>query len=63
MSMMQFNYCKQDKHESLEDWADPILSLAIKVFRELPEAYMNKKATLRFCQVRYDLDAGQHECV
>ena len=61
--MIQFNHCKQDKHESLEDWADPVLSLAIKVFRELPEAYMNKKATLRFCQMRYDLDAGQHEYV
>jgi hypothetical protein len=48
MSMIQFNNCKQDKHETLEDWADRVLSLANKAFRELPEAYMNRQATLRF---------------
>jgi hypothetical protein len=63
MSMIQFNNCKQDKHESLEDWADRVLSLANTAFRELPEAYMNKQATLRFCQGCYDMDAGQHACV
>jgi hypothetical protein len=63
MSMIQFNNCKQDKHASLEDWADRVLSLANKAFRELPEAYMNKQATLRFCQGSYDMDAGQHACV
>ena len=59
MSMIQFNNCKQDKHESLEDWVDRVLSLANKAFRELPEAYMNRQATLRFCQGCYDMDAGQ----
>jgi hypothetical protein len=63
MSMIQFNNCKQDKHESLEDWVDRVLSLANKAFRELPEAYMNRQATLRFCQGCYDMDAGQHACV
>jgi hypothetical protein len=34
MSMIQFNNCKQDKHESLEYWADRVLSFANKAFRE-----------------------------
>jgi hypothetical protein len=63
MSMIQFNNCKQDKHESLEDWADRVLSLINKAFRELPESYMNEQVTLRFCQGCYDMDAGQHACV
>ena len=63
MSLIQFHNCKQEKHDSLEDWADRVLSLANKAFRELPEAYMNKQATLRFCQGCYDMDAGQHACV
>jgi hypothetical protein len=47
--MIQFNNCKQDKHETLEDWADRVLSLANKAFRELPEAYMNRILLLFFC--------------
>jgi hypothetical protein len=63
MSMIQFQNCKQEKHESLEDWADRVLSLANKAFWELPETYMNKQATLRFCQGCYDMEAGQHACM
>ena len=33
----QFQNCKQEKHASLEDWADRVLSLANKAFREFPE--------------------------
>lgn len=55
MSQIQFYNCKQNKHESLEDWADRVLSLANKAFRELPEAHMNKQATLKFCQGCYDM--------
>lgn len=61
--MIQFlQNCRQVRHESLEDWADRVLSLANKAFRELPEAYMNKQATLRFCQGCYDTKAGQRAC-
>jgi hypothetical protein len=34
MSMIQFNNCKQDKHESLEYWENRVLSFANKAFRE-----------------------------
>jgi len=63
MSMIQFQNCKQEKHASLVNWADRVLSLANKAFRELPETYMNKQATLRFCQGCYDMEAGQHACI
>ena len=56
--MIHLQNFKQEKHESLEDWPDRVLSLANNVFRELPEQYMNKQATLRFYQGCYDMEAG-----
>ena len=46
----RFQQATQNTGESLEDWADRIVTLATRAFRELPESYANQKAVVRFCQ-------------
>ena len=45
-----FLQATQDPRESLEDWADRVMTLATKAFRDLPEEYANEQAVLRICQ-------------
>jgi hypothetical protein len=45
--------------EPLDDWADRVVTLATKAFRELPEDYMYKQAVLRFCHGCADKEAGE----
>ena len=47
MSMIQFQNCKQEKHESLEEWANRVLSLANKASRELPETSKLRRGFVR----------------
>jgi hypothetical protein len=51
---------KTETTEKLEDWADRLLSLATKAFRDLPEEHVYSQAIWRFCQGCYDKEAGQH---
>ena len=46
----RFQQATQNTGESLEDWADRIVTLATRAFRELPESYANQQAVVRFCQ-------------
>ena len=55
---MQLNNARQNAEETLEDWADNVLSLAIRAFRDLPEEHMYQQAVLRLCQGVSDKDAG-----
>ena len=48
---VQFQTSVQNQNESLEDWADRVLSLATKAFRELPEEHMTRQAIMKFCRV------------
>lgn len=57
---IQFNGARQVPHEKLEDWADRVLSLAIKAFRDLPEEHTYRQAIWKICQGCSDKDAGQH---
>ena len=56
------NEC-QDESETLRDWADRILTLAAKAYKDLPEAWIRRHAIIRFCMGCLDLDAGQHACI
>ena len=47
---VQFNNARQAPEESLEDWADRVLSLATRAFRTLPDDYMYEQAVMRLCQ-------------
>lgn len=55
-----FNSTRQSIDESLEDWADIIMTLATKAFRDLPDDYMYRQAILRFCHGCTDRDAGEN---
>ena len=55
------NEC-QDESETLRDWADRILTLAAKAYKDLPEAWIRRHAIIRFCMGCLDLEAGQHAC-
>ena len=56
------NEC-QDECESLRDWADRILTLAAKAYKDLHEAWVRRHAMMRFCMGCLDLEAGQHACI
>lgn len=49
--------------EKLEDWADRLLSLAMKAFLEIPEEHIYSQAVWRFCQGCCDEEAGQHAAI
>ena len=55
------NEC-QDEGETLRDWADRILTLAAKAYKDLPEAWIRRHAIIRICMGCLDLEAGQHAC-
>ena len=54
----RFRQATQASGESLEDWADRILTLATKAFKRLPEHYSSKQAVIRFCEGLLDREAG-----
>ncbi|VDI42212.1 Hypothetical predicted protein [Mytilus galloprovincialis] len=57
---VQFMSARQNANEKLEDWADRVLSLACKAFRDLPDNYMYTQAIWKICQGCSDKEAGQH---
>lgn len=57
-AQVQFQIARQQADENLEDWADRVLSLATKAFRDLPEDHMYQQAVLRLCQGVSDKEAG-----
>jgi hypothetical protein len=58
-AMIKFSNACQDKNELLDEWADRILTLATKAFRNLPDEHMNSQAILRFCHGLNDKAAGE----
>lgn len=57
---IQFMGAHQNHNDKVEDWADRLLSLATKAFRDLPEDHIYTQAIWRLCQGCYDKEAGQH---
>ena len=62
-AQVRFQQATQKKDESLEDWADRLLTLSGKAFKDLPEKYSNQQAVARFCQGLRDAEAGHHVCM
>ena len=56
------NEC-QEEGEALRDWADRILTLAAKAYKDLSEARIRRHAIIRFCMGCLDREAGQHACI
>ena len=56
----QLNNLRQKQDETLEEWADRVLALAVRAFPNLPEEFMYKQAIKRICHGCLDREAGQH---
>ena len=61
-SHARFQQATQTAEEDLENWADRILTLAGKAFKQLPEKHMMQQAVARFCQGCHDREASQSAC-
>ena len=61
-SKAKFRQAFQKQDESLEDWADRVLTLATPAFVDLPEDHLKKEAIARFCQGCTDKEAAKHAC-
>ena len=44
-----FQQATKAPRETLEDWANRVMSLATRAFRDLLELYSNSQAVVRFC--------------
>jgi hypothetical protein len=49
-AQIQFHNARQTSEELLVDWADRVLSLATRAFRDLPETHMYQQAMVSLCQ-------------
>ncbi|KAH3841436.1 hypothetical protein DPMN_114899 [Dreissena polymorpha] len=56
----RFQVAHQASGESLEDWSDRVLTLATKVFRDLPSKYATEQAVAKFCKGLSNKEAGKH---
>ena len=61
-SKVQFQQASQRPDESLEDWADRVMTLATPAFVDLPEDHLKQEAIAKFSQGCCDKDAGKHAC-
>ena len=59
-SKAKFCQAFQKQDESLEDWADRVMTRATPAFVDLPEDHLKKEAVARFCQGCTDKDAAKH---
>ena len=48
-SIVQLNAATQDGQESLEQWADRVVDLAEKAYRNLPDEYIQEQSVIKFC--------------
>ncbi|XP_053405905.1 uncharacterized protein LOC128559029 [Mercenaria mercenaria] len=58
----KFMQSSQTIGETLEDWADRVLTLTVRAFKGLPETFANEQAVNKFCQGMEDKDAGEYVC-
>lgn len=61
-SKAKFRGAHQRPEETLEDWADRVMTLATPAFVDLPERNMRQEAITKFCQGCCDRDAAKHAC-
>ena len=61
-SKVKFQQASQRPDESLEDWADRVMTVATPAFVDLPEDHFKQEAIAKFSQGCCDKDAGKHAC-
>ncbi|XP_060602282.1 uncharacterized protein LOC132755437 [Ruditapes philippinarum] len=53
-----FQQSSQLQGESLDDWADRVMTLATNALKDLPEYYSNRQTVSKFCEGLVDKDAA-----
>ena len=61
-SKAKFRQACQKPEESLEDWADRVMTLATPAFVDLPEHHLKQEAIAKFCQGCCDKEAAKQVC-
>ena len=61
-SKVKFRQAYQKPEESLEDWADRVMTLATPAFVDSPDEYLKTEAIAKFCQGCSNKDAVKHAC-
>ena len=61
-SRVKFEQAHQEPEESIEDWADRVMTLAIQAFINFSDKYLNREAVVKFCQGCSDKGAAKHAC-
>lgn len=56
----QLSTSSQKVGETIEDWADRVMQLALRAYPDLPEHFMQRQAMKRICHGCSDKDAGQY---
>ena len=59
----RFQQASQIVGETIEEFADKVLTLAAAAFKGLPDNFAAEQAVNRFCQGLTDKDAGHHVCM
>lgn len=59
-AQMHFSYASQNPKESLVEWADRVVSLALKAYPDMADKHIYRQAILRFCQGCSDNRAGHY---
>ena len=55
---MHFTYATQHQKESLVEWSDRVVNMAMQAYPDLTDNQIYKQAVLRFCQGCLDKEAG-----
>jgi hypothetical protein len=55
---VQFNNARQSENEDIDEWADGLLVLADKAFRNLPDEYVTNQVVIKLCQGCLDTNVG-----
>ena len=61
-SKVKFEQAQQEPEETIEDWADRVMTLAIPAFINFSDEYLNREAVVKFCQGCSDKSAAKHAC-
>ncbi|CAC5393018.1 unnamed protein product [Mytilus coruscus] len=62
-SQVQFQTSAQGEKETLEEWAEQVLSLATRAYSRYSEQLTTEQAIMRFCQGCNDTVAGTEACI
>ena len=60
---VNFQQASQHSEETLEDWAERVMTLATAAYKDLPESHRIQEAVAKFSQGCLDKEAAKHACL